>query len=152
MSVETRCSDDVGVLYCHETDPNSLKLLLFVLETGLLPKVKEVIPINKNLQESSERDLLDKYPLRHDTKSSISNVQSEYGIFPVCICSCDDSMVYGADRIIKFLMDNFLKESEVDWSKMTVFNFFSCGMKMEIDMLKVGDMPATDVHMRNISC
>lgn len=150
LSVEQSCNNIMseesmlGTLYCHDCDPKSLKLLLFVLETGLLPRVSEVIPVTKHTAASLQTDLLEKYTRRdarkgdlEDTGATCADAHVDYGIFPVCVCASDNTILCGADRIISMLMDTVLQHRKINWNEMVVFNFFSCGMKMEMDMLKV---------------
>jgi hypothetical protein len=34
-------------------------------------------------------------------------------------------------------MDEVLQHRNIDWKEMVVFNFFSCGMKLELELMKV---------------
>lgn len=142
MSDEASIMSILGTLYCHDCDPNSLKLLLFVLEAGLLPRISEVVHVTKHNAASLQSDLLQKHIRQDDSKGDqegdiVSEAHLDYGIFPVCVCTSDTALLCGADRIINMLMDDVLQHRNIDWSQMVVFNFFSCGMKMEMDMLKV---------------
>lgn len=144
MSEELPVVSMLGTLYCHDCDPNSLKLLLFVLEAGLLSRMSEVVHVTKHNAATVQTDLLANHSDR-DTKNQskggdagAADRHTEYGIFPVFVCDADNSLLTGADRIINMFIDDVLQDRRIDWNQMVVFNFFSCGMKMEMDMLKVG--------------
>jgi hypothetical protein len=145
-----RESSVLGTLYCHDCDPNSLKLLLFVLEAGLLPRISEVVHVTKHNEESLQAYLLTKHSQRHGVEPSKKErgdtKLNTHGIFPVCVCASDDTMLTGADRIINMLMDDVQQSRNIDWKQMVVFNFFSCGMKMEMDMIQVGTLDKIDFY------
>lgn len=137
--IATAKAQRLATLYCHDCDANSLKLLLFVLETGLLPALIDVVHVTKQNQVAIQTELLQKYTNCHINESMQGrDSQAESGIFPVCVCSSDDSILRGADRIISMLMDEVPHLKSINWqSQMTVFNFFTCGMKLEMDLMKV---------------
>lgn len=128
---DTDENEMLATLYCYDSDPNSLKLLLFILETGLLPRIHEVVHVTKHNKDAVESELKEKYP------TNAYDAHPDYGIFPVCIRVTDDKLMAGADRIINMFMDEVLQHRNIDWKEMVVFNFFSCGMKLELELMKV---------------